>query len=91
VVRLLRGWHLHLVGRQALKCLSATPLLISMRGAPVRRRLKVYPHGGGVGKGTHLSVFLEAQDTMWVPSATFKFTAVNKEAVKSVSKGQSWL
>ncbi|KAG1674608.1 hypothetical protein FOA52_001857 [Chlamydomonas sp. UWO 241] len=46
------------------------------------------PQGCGIGKGTHLSVFLELQDAMWAPGAVkCKLTAVNQaDASKSVSK-----
>ncbi|KAG1679804.1 hypothetical protein FOA52_012716 [Chlamydomonas sp. UWO 241] len=41
-------------------------------------RLRVSPDEYGTGKGTHLSVYLEAQDTMWEPSTEFKFTLLNQ-------------
>ncbi|KAG1673739.1 hypothetical protein FOA52_002308 [Chlamydomonas sp. UWO 241] len=55
-------------------------------------RLRVYPLGtsgpDGIGKGTHVSVFLEAQDVMWRPSAEYKFTLVNQaNPSKSITKG----
>jgi hypothetical protein len=50
----------------------------------------VHPGGWGDGKITRLSVFLEAQDDMWVPSAEYKFTVVNQvDGTKSRSEGQS--
>ncbi|KAG1656642.1 hypothetical protein FOA52_008866 [Chlamydomonas sp. UWO 241] len=49
-------------------------------------KLRVYPGGWSAAKGTHLSVFLEAQDAMWAPSAEFKLTLVNQaDASKSSS------
>ncbi|KAG1673776.1 hypothetical protein FOA52_002345 [Chlamydomonas sp. UWO 241] len=49
-------------------------------------RLRMYPEGCDDGEGTHLSVFLEAQDAMWEPTAEFKVTVVNQaDASKSRS------
>ncbi|KAG1656641.1 hypothetical protein FOA52_008865 [Chlamydomonas sp. UWO 241] len=51
-------------------------------------KLSVDPDGYGDAEGTHLSVFLEAQDDMWAPSAEFKFTMLNQaDASKSLSMG----
>ncbi|KAG1673772.1 hypothetical protein FOA52_002341 [Chlamydomonas sp. UWO 241] len=51
-------------------------------------RLWAYPKGLGVGKDTHLSVYLEAQDAMWAPAAEYKFTLVNQaDGSKSHSTG----
>jgi hypothetical protein len=55
-----------------------------------RRRLLVFPKGNGAGAGTHLSVFLEAQDTMWAPTAECTCTLVNQaDASRSRTYGQS--
>ncbi|KAG1664744.1 hypothetical protein FOA52_004752 [Chlamydomonas sp. UWO 241] len=35
------------------------------------RRLKLHPGGYGNGTGTHLSMFLEAQEAMWAPTAEY--------------------
>jgi hypothetical protein len=61
-------------------CPAVPPaVLIALRvGGPARRRLLVFPKGNGEGAGTHLSVFLEAQDTMWAPTAECTFTLVNQ-------------
>ncbi|KAG1680618.1 hypothetical protein FOA52_015067 [Chlamydomonas sp. UWO 241] len=49
-----------------------------------RRRLGMFPAGNNVGRGTHLSVFLEVQDSMWEPTAEFKLAVVNQaDASKS--------
>jgi hypothetical protein len=64
----------------------ASPLRV---GGPGRRYLRVDPFGFGGGKGTHLSVWLVAQDGMWQPSAEIKLTLVNQaDASKSRYKGQ---
>ncbi|KAG1655833.1 hypothetical protein FOA52_013289 [Chlamydomonas sp. UWO 241] len=41
-------------------------------------RLIVYPDGHGSDTGVYLTVFLEAQDTMWEPTAGYKVTVVNQ-------------
>ncbi|KAG1667000.1 hypothetical protein FOA52_014312 [Chlamydomonas sp. UWO 241] len=41
-------------------------------------RLRAHPNGSSAAQGTHLSVYLEVQDAMWEPSATYKFTVVNQ-------------
>jgi hypothetical protein len=64
----------------------ATPLL---SGGPGRRRLLVYPGGCRDGRGTHLSVFLEAQDAIWSPSAKYTLHVVNQaDASKSFSHSE---
>ncbi|KAG1671685.1 hypothetical protein FOA52_007476 [Chlamydomonas sp. UWO 241] len=53
-------------------------------------RLKVYPEGTDDGAGTHLSVYIEAQDVMWKPRAEYKITAVNQaDSSKSSSAGST--
>jgi hypothetical protein len=64
----------------------AEALLTAHRGG-ARRLLVVNPRGFGVGKDTHLSVFLELQDTLWAPSAEYKLTLVNQA---DVSKSHLW-
>ncbi|KAG1679172.1 hypothetical protein FOA52_000528 [Chlamydomonas sp. UWO 241] len=51
-------------------------------------RLRMYPEGYGRAKGTHLSVFLEAQDVMWAPSVEYAVTLVHQaEASRSFTYG----
>ncbi|KAG1659958.1 hypothetical protein FOA52_010591 [Chlamydomonas sp. UWO 241] len=53
-------------------------------------RLQVYPEGCEKGKGTHLSVFIQAQDDTWGPSAEYKLTVVNQmDASKSCTHGHT--
>jgi hypothetical protein len=55
-----------------------------------RRRLNVFPKGNGAGEGTHLTLYLEAQDTMWAPTAECTFTLINQsDASRSRTRGQS--
>jgi hypothetical protein len=59
-------------------------------GKPDRRRLFVFPKGNDGGADTHLSVFLEAQDAMWAPTAECTFTLINQaDASRSLLYGQS--
>ncbi|KAG1674731.1 hypothetical protein FOA52_013566 [Chlamydomonas sp. UWO 241] len=53
-------------------------------------RLQVWPEGEGDDLGTHLSVYLEAQDVMWAASAQSTLTVVNQaDASKSCSGGSA--
>jgi hypothetical protein len=83
------GWAGCLRARVCSDCPRCPPsLLITRIGEPARRRLLVFPNGEGERTGTHLSVFLEAQDTMWAPTAACKFTLINQsDASKKTHKG----
>ncbi|KAG1673421.1 hypothetical protein FOA52_002186 [Chlamydomonas sp. UWO 241] len=61
----------------------------SRQASPPGGRLKVHPWGvlGSVGHFTHLSVWLEMQDSMWAPTAEYRMTLVNKDTRKSYSQG----